>query len=49
MDRIVGVVGYTDKELGIHQVVGCLPDVVDVDRVHVVNYDLAVNLITIHC
>lgn len=49
MDRIVSVVGYTDKELGIHQVVGCLPDVVDVDRIHVVNYDLAVNLITLHC
>lgn len=48
MDRIVSVVGYTDEELGVHQVVGCLPDVVNVNRIHVVNYDLTVNLITIY-
>lgn len=48
MDCVVSVVGYTDKELRIHQVVGCQPDVIYGDRIHMMDYDLAVYLITIH-
>lgn len=48
MDRVVSVMSCANKVFGVHQIVSSESDVVDSNGIHVMNYDLTVNLIAIH-